>query len=136
MIREALLLPLYFLLSSPMMATELILSCPHEQIPFKVELAQTPQEHAKGLMNRNHLGQNEGMLFLFPEPHPISMWMKNTSLSLDMLFMNQEGNILAIVEKTTPYSLKLIGPVEDTTQVLELTGGTVKKHRISKACHL
>lgn len=110
--------------------------CPHGQIPFKVELAQTPQECARGLMNRETLGENEGMLFIFPKSHPVSMWMKNTPLSLDMIFMNQKGEILAIEENTIPYSLEHIGPIENTTQVLELLGGTVKKHHISKACSL
>lgn len=129
-------LPSYIFLSSSLMAADLKFFCPHAQIIFKVELAQTPQEWGKGLMNRETLGENEGMLFLFPEPHPATMWMKNTPLSLDMIFMNQKGEILAIEENTTPYSLKQIGPIENTTHVLELLGGTVKKHHISKTCFL
>lgn len=130
------LFSLYFLLASPLKATEIILSCPQGQIPFKVELAQTPQERSKGLMNRETLEADEGMLFLFPEPSAAIMWMKDTSLSLDMIFINKEGKILAIEENTIPHSLEHIGPIENTAQVLELLAGTAKKHGISKACTL
>lgn len=126
----------YVLLSSPTMATKLVISCPQGEISFKVELAQTPEERAKGLMNRETLGEDEGMLFLFPEPRASTMWMKNTPLSLDMLFIDKESKILAIAEKTTPFSLKQIGPIENTAQVLELLGGTVKKTGITKGCVL
>ncbi|MBA3813226.1 MAG: DUF192 domain-containing protein [Alphaproteobacteria bacterium] len=129
-----LLIPLSFFFSSPIVATELRVSCPHAQISFKVELSQTPQELEKGLMNREKLGENEGMLFLFPEPHPVTMWMKNTPLSLDIIFINRKGKIVAIAENTTPHSLNLIGPIENTAQVLEIAGGKVKKKGISKAC--
>jgi uncharacterized membrane protein (UPF0127 family) len=116
------------------MATELKFSCPHGEISFKVELAQTPKECEKGLMNREKLEMDEGMLFRFPEAHPATMWMKNTPLSLDMIFINPKGEILAIKENTTPNSLELIGPIENTIQVLELIGGAVKKNGISEDC--
>lgn len=127
---------LYALFSSPLRANEIVVSCPQGQIPFNVELAQTPEERAQGLMNRQTLGADEGMLFLFPEPNAVTMWMKNTLLSLDMIFANKEGKILAIAEKTTPHSQDPIGPVENTTQVLELKGGIVQKNKISKNCSL
>lgn len=123
-------------LSSSLYAESLILSCPHKEVSLNVELAQTPQELEKGLMFRTFLGENEGMLFLYPSPRPIAMWMKNTHLSLDMIFCNPEGHILAIHEKATPYSLKTIGPVEGTAQVLEVLGGTIQKHGIISDCVL
>lgn len=126
----------YVFISSPLAAMEITFSCPQGQVVFKVEIAQTPQELAKGLMNREALAQDEGMLFLFPESQPATMWMKDTPLSLDMLFIDQKGKILAIEEKTTPYSLKHIGPIENTAKVLELLEGTVKKTGISKECTL
>jgi len=123
-------------LPAPLFAESLILSCPHGNIPFKVELAQTPDEKAKGLMLRTQLAEDEGMLFLFPQPQMVTMWMKNTPLPLDMVFCTGEGKILAIHEKTIPYSLKKIGPVESTAQVLEVRGGMVQKHGITQACTL
>lgn len=128
------LFSLYFLLFSPLKATEVIFSCPHGQIPFKVELAKTPQERSKGLMNRETLEADEGMLFLFPEPSAAIMWMKDTPLSLDMIFINKEGKILAIEENTIPHSLEHIGPIENTAQVLEILGGVVQKNNISNKC--
>jgi uncharacterized protein len=127
---------LYILFSSPLLAHNLTLTCPHKSIPFQVEVAKTPHEQEKGLMFRTHLKEDEGMLFLFSEPKASTMWMKNTPLSLDMIFCNDKGKILAIHENTAPYSLKIIGPVEGTTQVLEILGGTVQKHGITQRCTL
>ena len=127
---------LYMSLSTPLLAKDLTLACPHGTIPFKVELAQSPDEQAKGLMFRTHLREDEGMLFLFPKPKSATMWMKNTPLALDMIFCNEKGEILAIHENTTPYSLNKIGPVEGTAQALEIKGGTVQKHGITHKCEL
>jgi len=124
------------LLYSPLCAESLTISCPHKEISLKVELAQTPAEQEKGLMFRPFLGENEGMLFLYPSPRPVAMWMKNTYLPLDMIFCNPEGHILAIYEKATPHSLKTIGPVEGTSQVLEVLAGTIKKNKITPECIL
>jgi uncharacterized membrane protein (UPF0127 family) len=126
----------YLSLVSPLCAELLTLSCPHKKIFLQVELAQTPAEQEKGLMYRRLLGETEGMLFLYPSPRPVAMWMKNTHLSLDMIFCNPEGKILAIHEKATPHSLKTIGPVEGTTQVLEVLSGTIQKHQITSGCTL
>jgi uncharacterized protein len=123
-------------LFSPLFAHNLILTCPHKIIPLQVEFAESPYEQEKGLMFRTYLSEDEGMLFLFPKPKSMSMWMKNTPLSLDMIFCNENGKILAIHENMTPYSLKIIGPVEGTAQVLEVVGGTVQKHGVSQACIL
>lgn len=117
-------------------AGTLTLSCPHKEIPFTVELAQTPEEMTKGLMFRETLEDDAGMLFLYQTPQPVAMWMKNTPLSLDMIFGDDEGNILALYENTTPYSLATIGPVRGTTHVLEIKGGTIKKQKITKQCKL
>ncbi len=130
------LLTSFPLLCPALFAHNLTLTCPHKIITFKVELAESPHEQAKGLMFRTDLRENEGMLFLFPKPKMASMWMKNTPLSLDMIFCNEEGKILAIHQSTTPHSLKIIGPVEGTTQVLEIRGGTVTQQGITRACIL
>lgn len=127
-----------FLLSFPhcLFANNLTLTCPGKAIPFKVELAQTPYDLEKGLMFRTDLKEDEGMLFLFPKPVTTAMWMKNTPLSLDMIFCDEEGKILAIYENAVPYSFRTLGPVEETAQVLEVRGGIVQKHGISDACVL
>ena len=131
-----LLLSFQLILSFPLLAKNLILSCPHKDISLTVEIARTPQEHASGLMFQDHLGEDAGMLFLFLKPKAAAMWMKNTPLSLDIIFCNWNGQILAIYENTTPFSLDTIGPVKGTAQVLEINGGTVQKHGISRECWL
>jgi len=114
----------------------LTLLCPHKNIPFNVEFAQTRQEQMQGLMYRTSLEEDGGMFFQYEPPHPVSMWMKNTPLPLDMIFGDKTGRILAIYENTTPYSLDRIGPVKDTAYVLEVLGGTVAKQGITKACRV
>ena len=131
-----LLLSFQLILPFPLLAKNLTLSCPHKDIPLTVEIARTPQEHANGLMFREHLAEDAGMLFLFLKPKAAAMWMKNTPLSLDIIFCRWNGQILAIYENTTPFSLETIGPVKGTAQVLEINGGTVQKHRISRECRL
>ena len=138
MIHKSIIFLLSFQLmpSFALLATHLILSCPHKDIPLTVEIARTPQEHASGLMFREYLAEYAGMLFLFLKPKAAAMWMKNTPLSLDIIFCNWNGQILAIYENTTPFSLDTIGPVKGTAQVLEINGGTVQKHGISRECWL
>lgn len=129
-------LSFYFLLSSPLLATQIKISCPDGERIFNVELAQTPQELERGLMHRQMMTPDEGMLFCFPKSQPVTMWMKNTPLSLDMIFFNEKGEIIEIKENTKPQSTDLIGPFENTAKVLEILGGAVKKQGISKACRL
>lgn len=125
-----------FFASSIVLAEKVTLSCPDKDIPFMVELAQTPEETAKGLMFRETLAEDAGMLFFFGSPQPVAMWMKNTPLPLDMVFEDGEGNILALYENAIPYSLTTIGPVSGTRRILEINGGTIKKHGITKKCKL
>jgi uncharacterized membrane protein (UPF0127 family) len=94
---------------------------------FAVELATTPEEQAKGLMFRQSLPEGQGMLFDFHQEQPTSFWMKNTYISLDMIFIRADGRILRIAENTVPRSEALVpsgGPVRG---VLEVIAGTSKK---------
>lgn len=93
---------------------------------FEAEIADNSTEQAKGLMFRENLAANEGMLFDFGETRMITMWMKNTPLSLDMLFIRADGTIARIAERTEPYSLETIGSGEPVPFVLELRGGVAK----------
>ena len=94
---------------------------------FSVEVMRTPADRARGLMFRKELPEGQGMLFDFsPEQH-ISMWMKNTLISLDMIFIRADGRILRIAENTKTESEREIpsgGPVRG---VLEVIAGTSKK---------
>jgi uncharacterized membrane protein (UPF0127 family) len=97
---------------------------------FSVEMALTPQQQTIGLMFRPSVPADGGMLFDWGQPQSSKMWMRNTISSLDMLFINQDGTIRAIAERTVPQSLATIdshGPVRGT---LELAAGTAERLNI------
>ena len=93
---------------------------------FTVEIADTDLTRERGLMFRQRLPEGHGMLFDFGEPRPVSMWMKNTYIPLDMLFIRTDGTIAYVAENTVPKSLDTIGITEPVLAVLELPGGTAK----------
>jgi hypothetical protein len=94
---------------------------------FQVELAVTDAQQRQGLMHRLTLGENEGMLFLYTPPRRIRMWMKDTYIPLDMLFIRPDGTIAAIAEDTIPLSLTPIGPDIYVNGVLEVLAGTAER---------
>jgi uncharacterized membrane protein (UPF0127 family) len=94
---------------------------------FGVEMAITPEEQAKGLMFRRELAEKQGMLFDFHREQPTSFWMKNTYVSLDMIFIRADGRILRIAENTVPLSEALVPSGGPVRAVLEVVAGTAKK---------
>jgi len=97
---------------------------------FSVELATTEEEKTTGLMYRKELPDGKGMLFDFSPAQEISMWMKNTYVSLDMIFIRPDGRILRIAENTEPLSTKIIPSGGLAKGVLEVVAGTAKKYGI------
>lgn len=94
---------------------------------FHVELAETPEQRARGLMYRRTLAPDAGMLFLFPERERPTMWMANTWLPLDMLFVAADGRIADIFANTVPRSRLTISSPHPARMVLELGGGTARR---------
>ena len=94
---------------------------------FEVWLADSPRRQAQGLMFVRSLPDLRGMLFVHESPKPISMWMKNTYIPLDMVFIDARGRIQQIVEQTTPHSLDIIRSNEPALAVLEIAGGEAKR---------
>ncbi|MBN8954381.1 MAG: hypothetical protein BGP09_19765 [Rhizobium sp. 60-20] len=94
---------------------------------FTVELALTAPQLEYGLMYRDKMPADHGMLFDFGTPRPVMMWMKNTKLSLDMLFLDQKGVVTHIQENAVPYSETIISSDGPVAYVIELNGGVVKK---------
>jgi uncharacterized membrane protein (UPF0127 family) len=99
-------------------------------LEFDVEIAQTPEQMQYGLMNRTDLPENYAMLFLFPDDRQRSMWMKDTPLPLDMLFVDKHGKILYIKQRATPNSTEEISFSTPARAVIEMLGGTAEKKNI------
>ncbi|MCI5050306.1 MAG: DUF192 domain-containing protein [Rickettsiales bacterium] len=97
---------------------------------FKVEIALNESQRKRGLMFRHNLAPYDGMLFDFKHAQPISMWMKNTPLSLDMIFIDEGMNVVHIAKHTTPYSTQGIQAPVNVRYVLELEAGKARKHGI------
>jgi uncharacterized membrane protein (UPF0127 family) len=97
---------------------------------FSVEMAKTEEERRTGLMYRKSLPEGRGMLFDFSPEQNVSMWMKNTFISLDMIFIGSDGRILRIAENTVPQSEKIIPSGGPAKAVLEVIAGTARKYGI------
>ena len=90
---------------------------------FTVEVARSLEQQQTGMMNRNSLAPDRGMIFPYDPPQPVAFWMKNTLIPLDMVFISPGGKILRIEDSAVPLSLDQVpsgGPIE---AVLELAGG-------------
>lgn len=107
--------------------SDLLLETASSQFRFEVEVADDPVERAEGLMFRETLADNAGMLFLYPKPQPVQFWMKNTPLSLDIIFVRKNGVIARIAERTTPFSEDMIPSGEAVSAVLEVKGGMMRQ---------
>jgi len=92
-------------------------------IAFAVEIADTPDERARGLMFRTDLAQDAGMLFLFDGAQERAFWMENTPLSLDMLFIGDDGRICGMVERAAPFTRDPRRSGCAARAVLEINGG-------------
>lgn len=97
---------------------------PHD---FLVELADSPDERAKGLMYRRSMAADRGMLFDFHQVVPVMMWMKNTYIPLDIVFIASDGRVVNVAQETQPLSLEPIRSSAPVTMVLELAGGTAAR---------
>ena len=95
--------------------------------PFAVEMALTPEQQAQGLMFRKELPEGQGMLFDFHQEQETAFWMKNTFLSLDMIFIRGDGRIHRIASNTVPMSEALVPSNGPVRAVLEVIAGTARK---------
>ena len=108
-------------------------------VKLQVEVMRTPDEQARGLMFRQSMLQDQGMLFDFGLDRPVSMWMKNTYIPLDMVFVLNDGRIHRIEENTEPLSERNIASGIPIRAVLELNAGTARRLSIKsgdKILHL
>lgn len=91
------------------------------------EVAESPAEQELGLMFRTSLADNRGMIFYYGAPREISMWMHNTYIPLDMVFIRADGTILRIERRAEPLSDRIISSQGDAVAVLELAGGAAER---------
>lgn len=97
---------------------------------FDVELAESAQQRARGLMFRKELARDEGMLFVFPKEGKYSFWMKNTLIPLDIIWLDEQGRVVSIKEQAQPCSENVcegIAPDKKAKYVLELNSGLAKE---------
>ena len=105
-------------------------------LSFEVELALTPEQRRQGLMFRERLEADQGMLFDFGRTAPVTMWMRNTFIPLDMLFIDGDGRVARIVADTEPLSDAVIGSGGPVRAVLELPAGTSAERGIAVGDHV
>ncbi|MBC7984122.1 MAG: DUF192 domain-containing protein [Candidatus Obscuribacterales bacterium] len=99
---------------------------------FKIWIADNDTRRMQGLMFVKALPSDQGMLFIYPSARPIAMWMKNTFISLDMLFIKADGRVARVAASTKPHSLQTIEAGESVLAVLELPAGTAKRLNIAR----
>ena len=114
----------------PLPTGPLVIETQAGPVRFAVELAATAAARTRGLQHRSHLADNAGMLFDFETPQPVAMWMKDTYVPLDMLFIDNDGRITRVVEDTLPMSLTVIRSGGPARAVLELVAGTARLYGI------
>lgn len=117
----------FTLLSSGASSTGTLVTAKGSQ-DIVVEVAATPKEREVGLMNRNSMPDDHGMLFDFKETRVVTMWMKNTYIPLDMVFMDEAGKVTHIAVNAQPLSLSIISSREPARYVLELNGGAAARY--------
>jgi Uncharacterized conserved protein len=103
---------------------------------FAVEVATSDEQLAQGLMHRRSLAADAGMLFDFGVSRPVSMWMKNTLIPLDMVFLAADGTVVGVAERAVPGSLEIISAPVPVRGVLEVNGGTVSRLGIRRGDRL
>lgn len=115
------------LITSP----QLVIETRDGAITFSMELADTPEAQRRGLMHRRQLAADHSMMFLYPKADERYMWMKNTYISLDMLFVNEAQRIISIHHRANPLDETIISSNGPAIAVVEILGGEANRRGIS-----
>ena len=105
----------------------LLIKTANGRFKFNIEMAISRRQQSQGLMFRHSLAADAGMLFDYRIPQRISMWMKNTFIPLDMIFIDQDGKVINIAERAIPHSEVVISSKTPARAVLEVNGGTASR---------
>ncbi len=112
---------------APFGETEMWIESAEARHHFFVEVAVSDRQWARGLMFRKDMAHDRGMLFRYDGERPVAMWMKNTFIPLDMVFVGADGRIKRIAQNTTPLSLETIYSGAPVAAVIELNGGITRR---------
>ncbi|MBW9117188.1 DUF192 domain-containing protein [Rhizobium cauense] len=127
---------LFFIIAFPVLSQQpmkfdkeplIVQTASGKRLNFIVEIADTNEQRARGLMYRKEMADDAGMIFDFGVARRVQMWMENTILPLDMLFVDSTGTIRNIKENAVPYSRDIIDSMTDVKYVVELNAGIVGK---------
>jgi uncharacterized membrane protein (UPF0127 family) len=110
---------------------EVVIHSAQGPVTVQVEVADTPDARARGLMYRRDLGADAGMLFVFPDESDQHFWMKNTPIPLDLVFVGKQEHIVGIVREAQPFSTTPLGVGIPSLYVLEVNGGFCARHGIN-----
>ncbi|MDP4822444.1 MAG: DUF192 domain-containing protein [Aestuariivirgaceae bacterium] len=111
----------------PLAVETVVLETAEGGVLIAAEMATTPQARERGLMFRHRLAPDRGMLFVYDAPQPVAMWMKNTNIALDIIFIRADGVVVGIAENAVPQSEEMIESPEPALSVLEVAAGTVER---------
>lgn len=104
--------------------------------PLRLEIARTPAQRARGLMHRRHLAPDAGMVFVYDRVQPRCMWMKNTYIPLDMLFLDSHGVVTDVIENTVPESTWPYCSRGPAQYVVELRAGTARRRGLGRGSRM
>ena len=107
-----------------------------KSVKIQIELADTYLKRKNGLMFRQNLASDSGMLFTYDFPQKVGFWMKNTSIPLDIAFADKEGMVLKVVHDTKPFSLDVIDGGENIQYVLEINAGMSERLNLFQGAEL
>ena len=120
----------------PMVAVELYDADKQIWHPLLAEVAMTPATRQRGLMHRRHLADDQGMLFIFPESQPLAFWMKNTYISLDIMYFTGAGRWVNTRAHTPPLSEETQPSTAPAQFVLEMVAGSGKRLGVGRGSRL
>lgn len=112
--------------------SQLTIQTENHSVQFDIVIADTPEKRSLGLMHQSSMPEHVGMLFDYHQVKKVSMWMKNTAIALDMLFIDKQGLVVKVHQNALPYSEEIISSEEPVMAVLEINAGLANKHGIVK----